>query len=441
MSIKDIVCKFNYEISKFAKRKSEFCNCPGRDFSRNRKQNFEIVIRSILSLNGGTLTNELLKIHQFSPDSPSASAFIQQRAKLSENAFPYLFQELNSTFDRDCRYDGYRLIAVDGSHIHVPNNPEDKDSFVQSRADEHFHNEFHLNAFWDIMQGTFLDAVVQKYRNQNEDRALIEMLERSSPADMILVCDRGYEAYNNIAHIQQADHKYVMRIKEQGSFGIADGLELPDKDEFDMYTELSLTRKGSFEIKTLAKRYKNKYRWLPSHVHFDYLPPSKKNESAVFFILKFRILRIKIKENQYEMLLTNLPSDKFPPHKLKEIYSMRWGIETSFRDLKYIVGMLKFHSKKSCFVTQEIYAALIMHNMTVVVSQCVEIHQRKRKYEYKIRFSNAVCIVKSLLTGGVSPPAAEMLIRKNLSPIRPNRGYPRKKTPLKAKIQFVYRIA
>ena len=120
---------------------------------------------------------------------------------------------------------------------------------------------------------------------------------------------------------------------------------------------------------------------------------------------------------------------------------MRWGIETSFRDLKYIVGMLKFHSKKSCFVTQEIYAALIMHNMTVVVSQCVEIHQRKRKYEYKIRFSNAVCIVKSLLTGGVSPPAAEMLIRKNLSPIRPNRGYHRKKTPLKAKIQFVYRIA
>ena len=25
-----------------------------------------------------------------------------------------------------------------------------------------------------------------------------------------------------------------MRIKERGSFGIADGLELPDEDEFDM---------------------------------------------------------------------------------------------------------------------------------------------------------------------------------------------------------------
>lgn len=237
MSIKDIVCKFNYEISKFANRKSEFCNCTGRDFSRNRKQNFENIIHSILSLNVVSLTNELLKIHPL-----------------------LLFQALSSTFYRDCCYDGYRLIAVDGSHIHVSNNPEDQDSFVQSRADEHFHNEFYLNAFWDIMQGTFLDAVVQKYRNQNEDHALIEMLERSSPVDTIIVRDRGYEAYNNIAHIQQADHKYVMRLKEQGSFGIADGLELPDKDEFDMYTELSLTRKGSLEIKTLAKYHKNKYR-------------------------------------------------------------------------------------------------------------------------------------------------------------------------------------
>lgn len=40
MNIKDIVCKFNAEIKRFANRKYEFCNCPGRDFSRNRKQNF-----------------------------------------------------------------------------------------------------------------------------------------------------------------------------------------------------------------------------------------------------------------------------------------------------------------------------------------------------------------------------------------------------------------
>lgn len=148
MNIKEVLCKFNCEITKFANRKQEFSNRPKKDFSRNRKQSFEAVIRSILSLNGGTLTNELLRINHFSADSPSASAFVQQRAKISERAFPHLFQTLNHTFDRDCRYEGYRLIAVDGSHIHVPNNHEDKDSFVQARADEHFHNEFHLNAIF-----------------------------------------------------------------------------------------------------------------------------------------------------------------------------------------------------------------------------------------------------------------------------------------------------
>lgn len=440
MNIKEIVNKFNAQIKAFSTRKQEFCNCPGKDFSRHRKQDFEDIIRSILSLDGSTLTNALLRINGYSAESPSTSAFIQQRAKVSDGAFPHLFKKLNDTFDMDVRYHGYRLIAVDGSHIHVPNNPDDPDSFVQSREDEHFHNEFHLNAFWDIMQGTFIDAVVQKYRTQNEDSALIEMVERSSLNDAIVLCDRGYEAYNNIAHLQESSWKYVMRIKEQGGRGIADGLDLPNENEFDMYVELSLTRKNSVETKELAKD-RNKYRCISLQVHFDYLLPTKKNDPAVFFTLRFRILRIKIAENSYEMLLTNLPANDFPKHRIKEIYSKRWGIETSFRDLKYVVGMLNFHSRKSAFVTQEIYAALIMHNMTVVVSRCIEIPKKERKYEYQIRFSSAVSIVKSLLTGGVSPPAAEMLIQRNLTPVRPNRKYPRKKTPLKAPIQFSYKIA
>ena len=62
------------------------------------------------------------------------------------------------------------------------------------------------------------------------------------------------------------------------------------------------------------------------------------------------------------MLLTNLPSDKFPPHKLKEIYSMRWGIETSFRELKYAIGLTSFHARKPDFIKQEIYARLLLYN-------------------------------------------------------------------------------
>ena len=133
MKIVEVVDKFNLLIKEFAEKKEDFCNSPGKDFSRKRKQDFEQIIRSILSLDGGSLTNKILRIHKYSGDAPSVSAFIQQRAKLSETAFPSLFKTINRTFDKDCRYEGYRMIAVDGSHIHVPNNPDDPDSYVCSR--------------------------------------------------------------------------------------------------------------------------------------------------------------------------------------------------------------------------------------------------------------------------------------------------------------------
>ena len=60
------------------------------------------------------------------------------------------------------------------------------------------------------------------------------------------------------------------------------------------------------------------------------------------FNLKYRLVRIKISDGLYEMIATNLPIDKIPPSELLKLYSMRWGIETSFREIKYMHGLLNF---------------------------------------------------------------------------------------------------
>ncbi|KPU44899.1 transposase DDE domain protein [Oxobacter pfennigii] len=49
----------------------------------------------------------------------------------------------------------------------------------------------------------------------------------------------------------------------------------------------------------------------------------------------FRLTRFKIKENEYETIISNLSFDEFESEDIKRIYHMRWVIETSFRDLKY----------------------------------------------------------------------------------------------------------
>lgn len=440
MNIQEVVEKFNSEIAKLETVKSEFCIHPEKDFTRDRKIPFSSVIRTILSFGGGTLTNELLKINKFAPDSPTSSAFVQQRDKISSEAFSTLFSMINRVFDQNTRYKGYRLMAVDGSHIHVPTNPKDTDAFVKCKESERPHNEFHLNAMFDILQKVYTDAVVQKYRTQNEDKAMIEMIERASYQNAIAICDRGYESYNNMAHLQTSGWKYIIRIKEPGGCGIADGLQLPESEEFDFLVDLSITRRKNRETKERLKN-RNQCRYIPNKVTFDYLSREfKRSDPTEFFTLNFRVVRIAISEDSYEMMVTNLSKEEFPKEELKKLYAMRWGIETSFRNLKYIVGMLGFHSRKSESVIQEIYASLIMHNMTQFVSNCVQLPEKEMKYDYTIRFSIAANIVKSLVLGDISPPNAEILIRRNVTPVRPNRSYSRKPRA-KAQIQFTYRIA
>lgn len=69
--------------------------------------------------------------------------------------------------------------------------------------------------------------------------------------------------------------------------------------------------------------------------------------------MNIRIVRFPISETSYETILTNLP-DNVTPDKLKELYHRRWGIETSFRELKYSIGLSAFHSKNYDFILQEI---------------------------------------------------------------------------------------
>ena len=113
-----------------------------------------------------------------------------------------------------------------------------------------------------------------------------------------------------------------------------------------MGVDLALTTKQTNEVKHLAKN-RNKYRILTANTSFDYLSATnRKHDPTVFYHLPFRIVRFKITDGIFETVVTNLDTCQFSPDELKKLYNMRWGIETSFRELKYTVGLLHFHAKK-----------------------------------------------------------------------------------------------
>ena len=160
----------------------------------------------------------------------------------------------------------------------------------------------------------------------------------------------------------------------------------------------------------------------------------------MFYTLPFRIVRFKIADDTYETVVTNLPSAEFSPEELKQLYNMRWGIETSFRELKYTVGLLHFHAKKVEYICQEVFARLIMYNFTELITSTVVISKADTKYTYKANFSVAVHVCRQFLLGNISPPNVEALIRRFVSPVRPGRCRPRNITAKHA-VSFLYRVA
>lgn len=420
-------------ISELVDNPSDFLNNPHKDFSRNRKINLKTLIGITLNSGGCTMSKELLEYFDFDADTPTVSAFTQQRAKVSSDAFKYLFETFTArNLPSQNTYRGYKLIACDGSNLTIASNPNDSATLWKQNQYKSVSNHLHLNAFYDVLNRTYVDVLIQTASEYQEQRACIDMMERSDLNDVILIADRGYENYNLIAHAINKGWKFLIRVKDVKSNGIASGLKLPDKDTFDCDCSLTLTRS-----QTLAAKHAG-YKFMPKNQFFDYLPPKSKET----YELSFRIARFSIDEGSYETVITNLDKFTFTPDKLKELYGLRWGIETSFRELKYAIGLTSFHAKKVDFIKQEIYARLLLYNYCELVTTHV-IHQMKEKDKTKqVNFTIAIYICREYLRQKrhLSSPDVIKLIEKHVLPVRPGRKDPRKVKP-QAAVSFLYRVA
>ena len=100
------------QIKMMNNSRSLFVEHPEVDFTRDRKLTFDKTVKSLLSLEAGALKDELLKIHDYALDTPTASAYIQARDKIKVDAFQHLFNEFNNRTHKNKLYKGYRLLAV-----------------------------------------------------------------------------------------------------------------------------------------------------------------------------------------------------------------------------------------------------------------------------------------------------------------------------------------
>lgn len=411
---------------------------PDKDFTRNRKITFERFINICLQMDGGSLQNELMKHFDFIEETPTKSAFCQQRAKVSPEALKFLFcifTEMLIGIDAPKTFKGYRLLACDGSDINIPYNPEDTESYHQNK-DKRGYNQLHLNAFFDILNGIYIDCVLEPDSKSHERQAFNTMIDRLSlDTPVIIMADRGYEGYNLFAHLLKSDQKFIIRLKDDDSNGIISTYEFPynSKGEFDCDIETTLTWKQT----NYVKENRQTYTYVPND-RFDFY-----EDGNPYFLLELRILCVEIAPGQFEYLATNLDRNEFQPAAIKELYHLRWGQEGSFRDLKYTIDLVHFHCKKRDYVEQEAWSRLIVYNFCEAIARHIAVTRqsgKERKHDYKINFAIAACICKKYLKQNDDEINVCRLIGRFLIPIRPGRSAPRKIKSQSAK-SFLYRAA
>jgi hypothetical protein len=393
---------------------------PGHAFTRTGKLGFAKTMELVIAMEGGTLSDEIMEYFNYDLNSPTPSAFVQQRSMLKLEAFQYLFKEFTNHYHSPKYKNGYSILAADGTKVVYATNPANVDDYVKpDKEGDRGYNHLHLNAFYDIVTGCYVDAIIQHGIRQDEREALHTMIDNydaPDPLHTIITVDRGYESFDLIGHMLDKNLRFVMRVKDYTVFSslltnLTDSF--PDRDEFDVNIKRFVTRSRSKIKQSLDPSI---YLYIRPQKNFRSLPP----ESNDLYYMNIRVTRIKLSDGSYECLVSNLPMSEFTAEELKDIYHARWKIETSFRYLKYAVGMTNFHSRKLEFVKQEIFAKLTLYNFSAFITNQASASKCKKKgnkHNYKINFSMAAKICHRFLKNTNTSSVIDVIawIERNLS--------------------------
>lgn len=390
------------------------------NFTRKRLCPLHDTLMLLLSMEGHTLNTEISNYYStVTKHQPSKSAFSQQRSKLAEDALPNLLTATNRIFPFEKTFKGLHLLAADGTALNIPSLPDDPKTFMPYSSGKGGFHQDHLTAIYDLLENRYLDAVIVPRREYNENRDLCEMVDRLLLDEPCLfIADRAFCTFNTIAHVIVAGQYYLFRVKEPSSKGsFFKGIPFPNADEFSIRHTFILQR--NYVRQDQDHRV---YKRLHGDRAFDFLPFEDRINK---FEIQCRLIKVAIGNNQYEYLITNLPDEQFPISILKQLYNARWGIETSFRKLKYNLALTYFHSYKREFINQEIFSRIIMFNVISMIISSIRVVKKNTKYVYVISFSDAVFHCRRFLLTRMSAVKLKNLLLMSLSPIRPGRSSPR----------------
>jgi hypothetical protein len=371
-------------------------------FTRERKMPFKKLIYFPLSMIKESSRNALeryfgklcLDIHM------SQRAFSLARQKLKWEAFQQMFEV---TVEASCRgeikrWHGYRLLAIDGSKINPPNDPELREYFGTSGAGNGSPRA-QGSILYDIENDVVMDARIEPM-DRGERTLAAEHIKKltgmGSFGKEIILFDRGYASMELIEPLLKAGIDFVTRVREKFDVGI-DSLGRGDR-------EARLEKGGRGPVRV-------------------------------------RVIKFKLPGGEMETLVSGLRDRKYGMGTFKRLYFRRWPIEGKYDEVKKKLEVENFSGILADNIRRDFYAAMCLTNIAAGLyeeaREGVEEEQRgkENKWKYQVNVNHEVGVLKDRLIivlleedgkrRGELFDEVIRLLKSRLIPIRPNRSIPR----------------
>lgn len=406
------------------------------DFSRKRKQPFGNMLVFMVNFLKKSLVIEIDSFVEFLKSKGTLnpfekftkSAFVQKRAKIKPEVFKYLSQiiientyvESNSTIKR---FHGFRILSVDGSKLTLPHTEELKKEFGESKNQTNTGVvQAKVSVLYDVLNFLALDSELGKLETGERELALRH--SNHWKANDLIIYDRGYPSYDFINEHINGGVDYLIRATITYS---------------DVVKSFVASGKKSSVV--------------------SFFPSQKKNIQGKEYSrntpIKVRLIKVDLPNGEIEVLITSLlDSLKFPSKIFKELYFLRWGIETFYDQLKNKLKVGCFTGYSEISIRQDFFCAIFISNLqSIIVNDLQEELNAKNqntKLDYKINTNLSYGFLKNRILELLIKEASleevyknlENLFLQNTIPIRPNRNnkrevgkYNRRTRPLVLKNQ------
>lgn len=349
-----------------------------RDFTRKGKIGPTNAVIQILASQRQSMESEILDLSERT-GMPKVSdvAMFKARSKVSLRFLASLLKRTVQSFEKRNRltmkaFEGYRLIAIDGSKLRLPRTIDHKEKLLCSRNKDTECHMIEIQEAYDIENDLVLDFQINSKGNEKA-MALgnVRAVRDMDGGPKIYVFDRGYASSRVIFEIMEGGEFFVIRLP---SGFYKDGQDLLGENQGDIEYDRVF---DSVNTNGFRNDVKFRMKLLEKPIHL-------------------RMVRFEVGDDTVETLVTNLMSDRMSLEQLKEIYRLRWSVETDYRHCKQRHLIDAFTGRRLKSVLQDIYAAELMHVLTLMTiwEAAYDMKWKKYKYRMKINYASAARILR-----------------------------------------------